>query len=261
MVELLIFITFILLGVRHRFFWCARDRRLKYPTIMAHRGMKMVSPENTIASYQEAVDIGFTALELDILQTKDGELICSHNFDLERETNGHGWIHQSSLSQLEDVQTGVYSHPSKTQSMPRFLDALDTIPKNIFLNIEIKTHSLFDLSTANSVKEMIKNGIIKHTFIISSFHPIVVAYLRLLCPEVSIGFILQDMEWLWVTHWIHPDYLHPQADQVDDELIELSKRHNLPLSLWTVNTIPAIEWCRKNNISGIITDNPQAIHS
>ena len=58
---------------------------------MAHRGLKTNSPENTISSFKEAIAAGFDALELDILQTKDGELICPHNFDLERESNGIGW--------------------------------------------------------------------------------------------------------------------------------------------------------------------------
>ena len=258
MIEFLLVAIAIFLLVKHRFFWRARDRRISFPQFIAHRGIKIRSPENTIASYKEAIASGFTAIELDILHTKDGEIICSHNFDLERETSGHGWIHQSSLSELGEVKTGVYSHPSKTQSIPKFLDALENIPENIFLNIEIKTHSLFDLSTASSVKEMIENDVIKHRIILSSFNPIVVAYFRLLCPKVAVGFILQDMEWLWVTHWIHPDYLHPQADRVDDELIKICKGHNLPINLWTVNTLPAVAWCNQNHISGIITDNPRA---
>ena len=263
MIELILYSAFILLLVRHRFFWVARHRKLSSkdsPLIMAHRGIKMNSPENTISSYKEAIGAGFDALELDILQTKDGELICSHNFDLERESNGIGWVQHTNYNKLKDIQTGVYTHPQNTQTIARLQDVLDEIPKNIFLNIEIKTHKLFDLSTAFTLGKSIREKGIKHPFMVSSFNPFVVAYYRLFHPNVSIGFILQDMEWSWVTHWIHPDYFHPRGDLVDGEMIEMSERHQLPLNLWTVNTLPAMAWCKRNKIASIITDNPQAVH-
>ena len=72
---------------------------------MAHRGITVKSPENTISSYKEAIEAGFNALELDILQTKDEELICSHNFDLERESNGVGWAQHTIYNKLKEIQT------------------------------------------------------------------------------------------------------------------------------------------------------------
>ena len=89
--------------------------------------------QNTEQLYKEAIDAGFDALELDILQTKDGELICSHNFDLERESNGVGWVQHTNYNKLKDLQTGVYTHPQNTQTIARLQDVLDEIPKNIFL--------------------------------------------------------------------------------------------------------------------------------
>ena len=263
MIELILYSAFILLLVRHRFFWVARHRKLSSkdsPLIMAHRGIKMNSPENTISSYKEAIDAGFDALELDILQTKDGELICSHNFDLERESNGIGWAQHTNYKKLKNIQTGVYTHPQNPQTIARLQDVLDEIPKNIFLNIEIKTHSLFDLSASITFAKLFKRSGIKHSFMVSSFNPVVVAYFRLFFPNISIGYILKNIKWLWTTHWLHPDYLHPRADLIDNELLEMSQNHGLSLNLWTVNTLPALEWCKQNHISGIISDNPKAIH-
>ena len=263
MIELILYSAFVLLLVRHRFFWVARHRKISSkdsPLIMAHRGLKTNSPENTISSYNEAIAAGFDALELDILQTKDGELICSHNFDLERESNGIGWAQHTNYKKLENIQTGVYTHPQNTQTIARLQDVLDEIPKNIFLNIEIKTHSLFDLSASKTLGKLFKRSGIQHSFMVSSFNPVVVAYFRLFFPNISIGYILKNIKWLWTTHWVHPDYLHPRADLIDNELLEISQNHSLSLNLWTVNTIPALEWCIQNHISGIISDNPKALY-
>ena len=263
MIELILYSAFILLLVRHRFFWVARHRKISSkdsPLIMAHRGLKTNSPENTISSYNEAIAAGFDALELDILQTKDGELICSHNFDLERESNGIGWAQHTNYNKLINIQTGVYTHPQNTQTIARLQDVLDEIPKNIFLNIEIKTHSLFDLSASKTLGKLFKRAGIQHSFMVSSFNPVVVAYFRLFFPNISIGYILKNIKWLWTTHWLHPDYLHPRADLIDNELLEMSQNHSLALNLWTVNTLPALEWCKQNHISGIISDNPKALY-
>ena len=263
MIELILSSAFILFLVRHRFFWMARHRQLSSkgpPLIMAHRGIKIHSPENTVSSYKEAIDAGFDALELDIIQTKDGELICSHNFDLERESNGAGWVQHTDYSKLKHIQMGVYTHPRNTQTIAKLQDVLDEIPKNIFLNIEIKTHSLFDLSTSKTLGKLFKRSGIKHSFMVSSFNPVVVAYFRLFYSKISIGYILKNITWLWTTHWLHPDYLHPRADLIDNELLEMSQNHGLALNLWTVNTVPALEWCKRNHISGIISDNPKALH-
>ena len=263
MVELILFSAFTLLLVMHRFFWVARSRNLSSkdsPLIMAHRGIKMNSPENTISSYKEAIDAGFNALELDILQTKDGELICSHNFDLERESNGVGWAQYTNYNKLKDIQTGIYSHPQNTQAIARLQDVLNEIPENIFLNIEIKTHSVFDLSASKTFAKLFKKSKIKQSFMVSSFNPIVVAYYRIFHPQITIGYIIQNKPWLWTAHWLHPDYLHPRADIIDNELLEMSQNHGLALNSWTVNSIPAIKWCKQNHISGIITDNPKAMH-
>ena len=263
MIELILYSAFILLLVRHRFFWVARHRKISSkdsPLIMAHRGLKTNSPENTISSYNEAIAAGFDALELDILQTKDGELICSHNFDLERESNGIGLAQHTNYKKLKNIQTGVYTHPQNTQTIARLQDVLDEIPKNIFLNIEIKTHSLFDLSASKTLGKLFKRAGIQHSFMVSSFNPVVVAYFRLFFPNISIGYILKNIKWLWTTHWLHPDYLHPRADLIDNELLEMSQNHSLALNLWTVNTLPALEWCKQNHISGIISDNPKALY-
>ena len=55
-------------------------------SFIAHRGCTDSAPENTVASFMDAVEKGFKSIEMDICTLKDGSLICSHNFDLEKES-------------------------------------------------------------------------------------------------------------------------------------------------------------------------------
>ena len=130
---LLSFITIIILlaFVRHRYYWQARKNNVfdDFRTVMiAHRGSKVRAPENTAAAFLEAIDYGFTYLEMDVCQLKDGTVVCSHNFDLERETNGHGWLYEKNYNDLDLIRAGVYSHPENMQPIPRLTDVLDKYP-------------------------------------------------------------------------------------------------------------------------------------
>lgn len=228
---------------------------------MAHRGIKIHTPENTIASYREALQNGFEGIELDVISLKDNTLVCSHNYDLERETDGLGWFYKKDKTELDQVRVGIRTHPQNTQPVPRLEDVLSKIPENIFLNIEIKVKSVFDFSTATTIRRIIQDQKIAHPFMISSFSPLVVAYFRLFCQNATIGYLVKTPKWIWPMNWIHPDCLHPRADIINDAIFKMSKDHHLPLNLWTVNNIPAIEWCRKNNVNCVITDNPRANYS
>ena len=77
--------------LHHRYYWSVNDRDKHHdinPIYYSHRGLKINSPENTIGAFKDALDNGFNWVELDIISTRDNKIICSHNFDLERETNG-----------------------------------------------------------------------------------------------------------------------------------------------------------------------------
>ena len=94
----------------------------------------------------------------------------------------------------------------------------------------------------------------KNRIIISSFNPLVILYFKLFHRNIITGFLYQNPEYFWFVNWIHPSYIHPRADLLNDELIEYAKNKNLGINVWTVNNIPALEWCRDKKVDGIITD-------
>ena len=88
---LVIFLSGVFLYLlSHRYFWrvdpIAKDKGPGFEMV-SHRGVTVSAPENTIEAFLDAVDRGFRWVELDVLTTKDRALVCSHNFDLERETD------------------------------------------------------------------------------------------------------------------------------------------------------------------------------
>ena len=71
--------------------------------LISHRGLKSAAPENTLEALLAAVDSGFRWIEVDVMTTNDRAVVCSHNFDLERETDLFGYVHQSSLKDIKNA--------------------------------------------------------------------------------------------------------------------------------------------------------------
>src|SRR2546426_3765520 len=67
------------------------DSRQKAPLLVAHRGLLKHAPENTLASFAACLELRL-GFELDIRRTKDGHLVCLHDDDVRRTTNGTGKV-------------------------------------------------------------------------------------------------------------------------------------------------------------------------
>lgn len=74
--------------------------------IVAHRGASAYAPENTIASFELAIELGSDALELDLRQTKDSVLVVLHDSNVDRTTNGSGNVNNFTFSQLQKLDAG-----------------------------------------------------------------------------------------------------------------------------------------------------------
>ena len=256
MIELMLFVLCVFLLVRHRLYWKNTGNSVfgnEEINFIAHRGHPFNSPENTLESFKEAVRKGFRWIELDLVTTKDGIIICSHNYDLERETNGKGWVRKTDSKELDYVRTGIYTHPNNTMPLPMLSTVVQKLPDSLFYNFEIKTFRLFDFSVVRPLVALIKEEKIEN-HIVSSFNPIIISIIKIFYPFIRTGLLLEERKYLWLTHWIHPDCLHPRVDMVDDELINMTVKRNMDLIVWTVNNSRAVEWCKKQKIKGVITD-------
>ena len=72
----------------------------KKPYVMAHRGNKVLFPENTISAFRQAVDDGADIIETDLHMTSDGHFVCIHDDKVDRTTDGSGFVAEMTLSEL-----------------------------------------------------------------------------------------------------------------------------------------------------------------
>jgi len=261
MIYLFIIIAIVLIS-RYLFYWKAMDLDDIYnenTIFFGHRGERNATPENTITSYRSAINKGLKAIELDVMVTKDNRLICSHNIDLERETTGKGFVDELTYQELSPFKAGKSFPVNEQDKIPLLTEAIEALPEDVLINIEIKTKSAFDLIATKQVATLLKKGKIKQKVVISSFNPVAVRYFKFLSKGTPTGFIYEYAKHFYGVFIARPDCLNPDAEFIDDKLIKCCKKRGMRINAWTVNNPYARDWLLERKIAGIITDNPKIV--
>lgn len=114
--------------------------------VTAHRGNSSEFPENTIPAFQSGIDVGADWIELDILRTKDGQLVVTHDRTTKRVGDRDLVVAESSYDQLAkiDVATDFRRRTGKTledcppQRMPLLEDVLRLVMKQARTRVSIQ---------------------------------------------------------------------------------------------------------------------------
>ena len=179
-------------------------------------------------------------------------VVCSHNFDLEKETDGLGYIYNHNYDSLKCLNIRSYNN-SKNYKIPKLVDVLNLYGHKINYNIEIKVKNIFDLTTAKNLSGLLKNCPDLRP-VISSFSPLAVIYFKIFRKNLKTALIIDNPKNLWLLNIIHPDFLHVRVDLITEQLIKYSQEHNLPIVIWTVDNYLVQKSCERLPVFGIITD-------
>ncbi len=96
--------------------------------IIAHKGASGSAPENTMAAFQMALDLGVDMIELDVRNTHDEEIVVFHDETLDRTTNGAGPVHDYTLAELKKLDAGSWFDPKfSDERIPTLKEVLDLV--------------------------------------------------------------------------------------------------------------------------------------
>lgn len=127
--------------------------------LCAHRGAAGTYPENTIPALEAAVRLGAQMIEFDLALTRDGELVLMHDVTVNRTTNGTGRVLDLDLATLRQLDAGAWKHARFAGTrIPTFAEALAILPRNVWLNVDLKADARWGPRTADvgrRVAEMI----------------------------------------------------------------------------------------------------------
>ena len=156
--------------------------------IVGHRGASGHAPENTLASFERAIEIGVDAIELDVHLSRDGHLVVIHDQNLARTTNGQGLVHEHDLAELQVLDAGSWFGPEYAgERIPTFEQTLEHIGARVPLQVEIKGRT--EGVTEATIAALTARGLLE-TSMITSFHLDLLPLARALAPTVEIGALV-----------------------------------------------------------------------
>jgi len=234
----------------------------KKPYVWAHRGASGYCPENTMPAFEKAIELGADGIELDIQETKDGEIVICHDEKINRTSDGKGYLKDFTLTQLREfdfskgrVQKGYEG--TKISTMKEVFELIK--PTNLTINIELKT----GVVSYKGLEEKIINMTEKYGFTdrvtFSSFNHYSIKRIKELRPYAKCGFLYMDgtigMPAYCRFHKIealHPAFYNMRYDGFLEDCI----KNNIELNVWTVNEEEHMVTCIKSGVNAIITNYP-----
>jgi glycerophosphoryl diester phosphodiesterase len=94
--------------------------------VCGHRGHSIAAPENTIAALEAARAAGATSCEIDVVLSRDDEIVLAHDLTLDRTTDGTGLIASRNAAEIAGLDAGAWFGAAfRGEPMPTLRDVLD----------------------------------------------------------------------------------------------------------------------------------------
>ena len=146
----------------------------------AHKGQSGNLPENTLAAFRNAVELGADWLEFDVQMSRDGQLVVIHDETVDRTTNGSGRVADLTLAELRALDAG------NGERIPTFTEVIELAKAaGVPIMPEAKSPQLYPGLEARMVEAIAAAGYADQT-VIQSFDPAALARIRALDPAISI---------------------------------------------------------------------------
>jgi glycerophosphoryl diester phosphodiesterase len=202
------------------------------PLLLGHRGARALKsiPENTIASFDQALADGCDGFEFDVRLTEDEEAVVCHD---------------PKIGGYQIVRT-----PAKQLSqLPRLREVLQRY-RDSFLDIELKVKGLERITLDLFLRHQPRRG-----FVVSSFIPGVLKALRAADASIPLGLICESPTQLRYWSELPVQFVIAQQELIEPELIRKVKGAGKKVIVWTVNAAEDMQRFADRGVDGIISDD------
>ena len=224
----------------------------KEPIIMAHRGYISKGVENTKEAIQGAIDAKADYAEIDVLQTKDGELAVIHDLKLKRLANAN--VHVSDLT-MDELRQLTLSQDGFSGQISTLDEIIKLAKGKIKLNIEVKLHG-GEKDFVNKVLKAIKDNEFEKQCVIQTLHYPLIKEFKRANPDIKVGYILYASRANLKN--VKADFYVAEEYMLNKKLVKEARKLNKPIYVWTVNDMESLQGYYKLNVDGIITDYPES---
>lgn len=230
--------------------------------VVAHRGASGHAPENTLASFDLAMQMGADAVECDVHLSRDGQLFVLHDFAVDRTTNGHGPVAQMSSADLKRLDAGSWRGAEFAgQRLPTLAEVLDLARGRARVAIELKQGPVYYPGIEQALAAAVRYAGMAEDVLVISFDHFALRRLRELAPEVATGvlYAARPVDAIAMARAADAQILEPQWSMVTAEDVEQAHAAGLLVVPWAVNDPAQMSAILAMGIDGLATDYPDRL--
>ena len=221
--------------------------------------MAGLEPENTLRSFQRAIELGVDYVECDLHLTKDKHLVVIHDSSVDRTTNGHGLVEEFTLSELKKLDAG------KGEKIPTLQGVLDLTRGKSKLVIELKGEHTARPAVRLVEKNKMDNEVIFNVGVGDGiFDPRALHKLKeiqSLNPTLLVLFSFEKPPENMCKSTINlgVKVIHIEFHYLTAKLIEEAHEYNLEVHAWTPDTLEEMQRVMDLGVDGICTNRPDIL--
>jgi glycerophosphoryl diester phosphodiesterase len=216
---------------------------------IAHRGASAYEPENTLASFNKAVDMNTDLIEFDLRRSQDSYLVVIHDRKVDRTTDGSGLVEHKTLSELKELDAG------NGEKIPTLEEVLEMFGGKTRFAIELKENGIED----KIVKQIRKFDLVEDSFVIS-FNPNHLKVIKHLEPSIQTGLIsFASLNPIRNAVNCGADAVAPFHRFISDNTVRRARESGLNLFTYVVNDSAKARELKGRGVQGIVTNRPDIL--
>ena len=237
---------------------------LRAPLVVGHRGALRFAPENTLAGFRRAAELGADGIELDAKLTADGVVVCHHDRTLDRTTNGQGRVLDWTWESLRRLDAGSrFDAAFAGEPIPSLEQVLRELGNRVLFNVELTNYGSPRDRLPEAVLDLVASLRLERRVLLSSFNTIALRRAARLRPRLPLALLLRKDQGPLrraVFPWIAPhEALNIGESLVTPEGVQWLLRRRKRVFVWTVNDPDRARHLLSLGIHGLITDAPDVV--
>jgi glycerophosphoryl diester phosphodiesterase len=219
----------------------------RFLDVHGHRGAAGLAPENTLAAFGKAMELGVDALEMHLHVTRDGEVVVIHDETLDRTTDGRGSIGDLTLEEVKRWDAGGKFAPAfREERIPTLREVIELVRASgnsrIRLDLEVKFGEGQEGKPEEFEERVLEvlrqTGFVERVNVISFHHPSLVK-IKALEPKIRTGLLeggqQSPQDPVGLVRQYQADYYSPRFRQVTAAVVVALHQAGIPIVPWTVN--------------------------
>lgn len=232
---------------------------------IAHRGASAVAPENTLAAFEKAAELGADGIELDVRLCADGVPVVIHDARVDGTTDGSGRVEEMTLMELKQLDAGRWFEAAFAgQRIPTLAETLAAVGDHLLLNVELKGEGLVDRGLAQAVVDLIEQHRLAERVLVSSFKPLPLRRVQKIAPQILTGMLYSSTALPAFARLVSARpyaAMHPHAKALGERHMKWLRQHGYRIHVWTVDDLEEMQRFIEWGVDGIMTNVPALLQS